>query len=240
MEYPVILMWSSLGLIIVAFVMLFLVGTSAFAVILCVAGIIIILLYSFGKFDVSIGPGGLEFDFHENSPTGHQEKQSTHMHIKEVFHVDQTVSYDEAQAVCGAYNADLATFDQLQEAFSLGAEWCAYGWSAGGMALFPTQQSTWSQLQQEIQETKRTACGRPGVNGGYFDPALKFGVNCYGEKPKNNGMKFPQPLPSQDPNYNKEVDKFKRMLPMKLNGFNRDIWSEKKLGSQLEKDVGLI
>ena len=27
-------------------------------------------------------------------------------------------------------------------------------------------------------------CGRPGVNGGYFDnPNIKFGVNCYGQKP---------------------------------------------------------
>ena len=28
-------------------------------------------------------------------------------------------------------------------------------------------------------------CGNPGINGGYFaNPDLKFGVNCYGIKPK--------------------------------------------------------
>jgi hypothetical protein len=28
------------------------------------------------------------------------------------------------------------------------------------------------------------ACGRPGLNGGYFDnPEMRFGVTCYGKKP---------------------------------------------------------
>ena len=31
---------------------------------------------------------------------------------------------------------------------------------------------------------QRTSCGRPGMNGGYFDnPELRYGVNCYGDKP---------------------------------------------------------
>ena len=30
-------------------------------------------------------------------------------------------------------------------------------------------------------------CGNPGINGGYFaNPDLKFGVNCYGIKPKKS------------------------------------------------------
>ena len=30
-------------------------------------------------------------------------------------------------------------------------------------------------------------CGRPGINGGYIkNPNVKFGVNCYGIKPKKN------------------------------------------------------
>jgi hypothetical protein len=30
-------------------------------------------------------------------------------------------------------------------------------------------------------------CGRPGINGGYFDnPEMRFGVNCFGAKPNEN------------------------------------------------------
>jgi len=173
-----------------------------------------------------------------SSAAPYQSKKSTQPLIKEVFHVsDNLYTYDEAPAVCVAMGAELATFDQLQEAFSLGAEWCSYGWSAGSMALYPTQESTWSALQQEIQEVKRTACGHPGVNGGYFDPKLKFGVNCYGVKPKNHGMKFPQPVPTQDPGFNSMIDKFKKMLPMNLSGFNRFIWSEKSIPGEVQKNI---
>jgi hypothetical protein len=155
-----------------------------------------------------------------------------------------TVTASETSIVVFTYNMQRFTytgsaftpFDQLTEAFSLGAEWCSYGWSAGGMALYPTQSSTWSKLQDESQESKRTACGHPGVNGGYFDPKLKFGVNCYGVKPKNRGMKFPQPLPTQDPGFDSMVQKFKKM-GMKLAGFNRDIWSETGLAKQAEKNA---
>jgi hypothetical protein len=34
-----------------------------------------------------------------------------------------------------------------------------------------TQSSSWHKLQME--PTTRTACGRPGVNGGYFDPETR-------------------------------------------------------------------
>ena len=137
-------------------------------------------------------------------------------------------TYDEAAAVCAAYDADLATYDQVNEAYSGGAEWCGYGWTQGGMALYPTQQSTWESLQQEMDVTKRTACGRPGINGGYFDPSNKFGVNCYGVKPSMmSGIKFPLPVPGTDAgNFNRMVDKFKGMLSrMTVLPFNRQEWS---------------
>jgi hypothetical protein len=52
------------------------------------------------------------------------------------------------------------------------------------MAVYPTQTNTWEQLQNGPEE-QRGACGRPGLNGGYFDnPELQFGVNCYGIKPE--------------------------------------------------------
>lgn len=146
----------------------------------------------------------------------------------EVFHVgNNQYSYDDAPAVCAAYDAELATYDQVNAAFSTGAEWCAYGWSQGGMALYPTQQSTWQKLQSEPKT--RTACGRPGVNGGYFDPATKFGVNCYGPKPADlANAKYPLPLPGADPaTFNAMVARFRKMLgSIPVTAFNRLGWSE--------------
>jgi hypothetical protein len=145
----------------------------------------------------------------------------------EVFHIGgNEYTYQDAPAVCAAYDSELATYDQINSALALGAEWCAYGWSQGGMALYPTQQSTWTQLQTD--PSKSTACGRPGVNGGYFDPATKFGVNCYGPKPADNtNAKYPLPLPGSDPSaFNQMVNKFKnQMNTMKVNAFNRSAWS---------------
>jgi hypothetical protein len=148
----------------------------------------------------------------------------------EVFHIeDSQFTYDDAPAVCAAYGAQLATYEQISDAFNNGAEWCGYGWSAGGMALFPTQRSTWLQLQQEVDQNKRTACGRPGVNGGYMDPNTKFGVNCYGIKPGNTqGIKLPTPLPTTDQTeFQKAVDRFKKMInKFTVDPYSRISWSQ--------------
>jgi len=145
----------------------------------------------------------------------------------EVFHIsDNNFTYDDAAAVCGAYDAKLATLEQIIDAYNHGAEWCGYGWSAGGMALYPTQKATWDALQQEVDQKKKTACGRPGVNGGYFDPASKFGVNCYGFKPQGD-VKLPVPLPGTDKNaFNDAVNKFKSMIKsFSVNPYSRSTWS---------------
>ena len=145
----------------------------------------------------------------------------------EVFHVaDNQFTYNDAQAVCAAYDSQLATLEQIIDAYNHGAEWCGYGWSAGGMALYPTQKGTWDALQQESDQTKRTACGRPGVNGGYFDPNSKFGVNCYGIKPQGN-LKLPTPLPGTDPTaFGDAVAKFKAMIKsFNLDPYSRSVWS---------------
>ena len=145
----------------------------------------------------------------------------------EVFHIsDNKFTYDDAPAVCAAYDAQLATLEQIIDAYNNGAEWCGYGWSAGGMALYPTQKGTWDALQQEVDSSKRTACGRPGVNGGYFDPTSKFGVNCYGYKPQGN-VKLPTPLPGSDPvAFKAAVDKWKGSLKsFSLDPYSRDTWS---------------
>ena len=105
---------------------------------------------------------------------------------KEVFNIPGNhYSYDDARLMCKAMKADLATYDQIESAYNSGAEWCNYGWSEGQMALFPIQKKTYNKLQKV--EGHENDCGRPGINGGYFeDSSLRFGVNCYGIKPEIN------------------------------------------------------
>jgi hypothetical protein len=163
----------------------------------------------------------------------------------EVFHVsDKSFTYDEAEAVCAAYDSTLANLEQVIEAYNSGAEWCSYGWSAGGMALYPTQKQTWDALQREIDPAKKTACGRPGVNGGYFDPKLKFGVNCFGFKPKGE-FKAPAPLPGVDKTaFDAMVAKFKDMLKsMTVTPFSRQEWSgysTGQYGKQFAQNLGKL
>ena len=101
----------------------------------------------------------------------------------QVFHLpSQKYSYDDASAVCQAYNSRLAKYDEVNDAYTKGADWCSYGWSEGQMALFPTQEEKWNKLQTLPGHEKE--CGHPGLNGGYIDkPEMTFGVNCFGTKP---------------------------------------------------------
>jgi hypothetical protein len=103
---------------------------------------------------------------------------------KEVFNVKENrYSYDDAEPLCKALGAELATYEQVKDAYDHGADWCNYGWVKGQRAVYPTQDETYEKLQQG-PVSQRQACGKPGVNGGYFDnPELRFGVNCYGSKP---------------------------------------------------------
>jgi hypothetical protein len=107
---------------------------------------------------------------------------------KQVFHIPSNIyDYENAKALCQAYGADLANIDQMEEAHKSGAEWCSYGWSDNQMVLYPTQKSTWEELQKSNDPAKKNSCGRPGVNGGYMENAsMKAGVNCYGPKPEMN------------------------------------------------------
>jgi hypothetical protein len=202
----------------------------ATVVVIAIIGIIVYVVFKLGFMTVDFSKDTLNIGYHETAPAPTSSaKKSTpkNIEISEVFYVGgNDYTYDEASAVCAAYGGQLASYDQIATAFAAGAEWCAYGWTQGGMALFPTQESTWSDLQQDA--VARTNCGRPGINGGYFDPATKFGVNCYGVKPKDTGTKFPMPLPGTDTGaFNQMVNKFKSMLKhMPVNPFNRVGWSE--------------
>lgn len=105
----------------------------------------------------------------------------------EVFSVSKNdFTYYDAEPLCRALGAELATYDQVKSAYEKGADWCNYGWVKGQMAVFPTQKNTYDKLQQGPDD-ERGACGKPGLNGGYFDnPEMKFGVTCYGSKPEQS------------------------------------------------------
>ena len=129
----------------------------------------------------------------------------------------------KAQKVCAAFDASLATYDQVENAYNAGAEWCNYGWSDGQMAFFPTQKDTWDKLQ-ENPNTKQI-CGRPGVNGGYMkNPYIRFGANCYGIKPDepNNWVSTSYVT---DCGVNKEDPNEKIRESARLNSFNTKQWS---------------
>jgi hypothetical protein len=154
----------------------------------------------------------------------------------EVFHVSNNLySYDDAQSICTSYGARIATYDELENAYKNGAEWCGYGWSDGQMALFPTQKTTWDKLQKT--DYNKNSCGRPGVNGGYIhNPYVKYGANCYGKKPvaytadvnRMNAQKNTVYAKSKkDIVSNMKTEYWKQNSDKLLvNGFNNDKWSE--------------
>ena len=104
----------------------------------------------------------------------------------QVFNISENVySYRDAEAACKVFDAELATIEQLADAYVKGADWCNYGWLKGKLAYYPTQEETWKKIQ-ENEPGKRDVCGNPGLNGGDFssNPNMLFGVNCYGYKPE--------------------------------------------------------
>jgi hypothetical protein len=131
------------------------------------------------QYDIS----GNYYDLSGNDISGNNLSSSSN----EVFHIsDNIYTYSDAQSVCSSFGAKLATYDQINEYYNKGGEFCGYGWSEDQMALFPTQKSTWNALQKGSKGGVNNQCGRPGINGGILDPNFKFGVNCYGPKPIAN------------------------------------------------------
>lgn len=153
---------------------------------------------------------------------------------KQVFNIPgNDYIYPDAKALCSAYGAKLASYQQVEESYNDGGEWCNYGWSEGQMALFPTQQKTYDNLQKI--KGHENDCGRPGVNGGYIaNPKLKFGVNCYGYKPRITSTE--EDLMANEPIYPKtkkdiameqRVNYWKDKLPeVIVSPFNHDTWSK--------------
>ena len=151
---------------------------------------------------------------------------------KQVFNIPGNYyNYDNAKALCQAYGADLASYEQIEKAYNNGAEWCNYGWSKDQLALFPTQSKTYNNLQ--TIPGHENDCGRPGVNGGYIaNQNIKFGVNCYGNKPKitteeDDLMKTSSPYPEtvKDLAFQKRVDFWKNKVDeILVSPFNSTTW----------------
>jgi|UniRef100_A0A6C0IDJ1 hypothetical protein len=153
---------------------------------------------------------------------------------KQVFNIPGNYyNYENAKALCQAYGSNLANYQQIESAYKKGGEWCNYGWSDGQMALFPTQQKTFNNLQ--TIKGHEHDCGRPGINGGYIaNPQVKFGVNCYGYKPKitdeeeeimNTTPAYPET--TQDIAFQKRVNFWKNNIDnILVSPFNQNRWGE--------------
>jgi len=128
---------------------------------------------------------------------------------EEVFNVYYNqFTYNDSEEVCNVFNSSVATYEQVLTAYNDGAEWCNYGWSDGGLALYPMQ-------------SKKDSCGNIGVNGGYFDPTLEFGVNCYGIKPDN--IKY---VYQEEDNDNDNVNELIKNGETVINYYNDNKWSK--------------
>ena len=153
---------------------------------------------------------------------------------KQVFNIpDNKYTYEDAKAVCQAYDARLATYDEIEDAYGKGAEWCNYGWSDKQMILYPTQKETWNKLQK-IKGHKQD-CGRPGINGGFIaNPNARFGVNCYGYKPVitneeqlNMQTVDPYPKTKKERELERKVEHYRKNIKdILISPFNKNRWSE--------------
>jgi hypothetical protein len=187
-------------------------------------------------------PGSLDTTYIPQQPIGGTSQQSSWFYsskpptvptqpklVNQVFNVaDNIFTYDDAEAVCKAYGSELATYEQLVEAYKQGANWCNYGWTQGQMALFPIQKEFWDKVQENDPE-RRSDCGVPGINGGYFENKnQQFGVNCYGPKraPRTDESLKQTYLSDKERELQQKIFNFKRQLGnFKLTPFNEDKWA---------------
>jgi hypothetical protein len=167
-----------------------------------------------------------------------KDKISIDVSKSEVFNVKGNYTYDEAQLICAAYGAKMANYDQIEESYNKGGEWCNYGWSDGQFAYYPTQKDTWSNLQKSTDEQIRNSCGRPGINGGFLkDSNKKMGINCFGKKPElrdkdllakqqQDSQIYAKSAEEQELNY--KVEYWKQQIgngDIKINHYNHLLWS---------------
>ena len=161
------------------------------------------------------------------------EPEIEYTNKEQVFNIGNNIfTYKDAPAVCKAYGAKLATYDQMKKAYDEGANWCNYGWTNGQMALYPTQYNSWKKLQNGPERT-RNSCGKPGLNGGYFENSnLRFGVNCYGKKPETENSNTDPNCPlkyldEESIKFDRKVNEYKSKLDdYTILPFNKKEWSD--------------
>lgn len=168
----------------------------------------------------------------EKKGKGKKKKPKPPSISEQVFNIPgNKYTYDDAKALCKAFDSKLATYDNIESSYRKGGEWCNYGWSENQMVLFPTQKETWKKLQKK--KGHKHDCGRPGVNGGYIDnPNAKFGVNCYGHRPgmtsaESKMMKDYNLIPrsKEEIEFDKKVDKMKTQISnILISPFNKTNW----------------
>jgi hypothetical protein len=181
----------------------------------------------------------MDFNFGTPKPTEPAAVTETTLPVPkaEVFNISNNLfTFDDAQKVCKSFDARLATYDEIEDAYEHGADWSSYGWSDKQHAYFPTQKETWSELQ-DVKGHEHDL-GRPGVNGGYFkNPNIRFGVNCFGIKPAITDAEKARMSARKDQVYPKSPEdelldrkvKFFQENKDKLliiNGYNTDKWSK--------------
>jgi hypothetical protein len=100
------------------------------------------------------------------------------------------------------------------------------------MALFPTQIERWERLQKI--KGHENDCGRPGINGGYIaNPNVRFGVNCYGYRPKITSQEAEMmkniplfPKTQKELDFQKRIEYWKNKIAnIVVSPFNSNNWS---------------
>ena len=146
---------------------------------------------------------------------------------KEVYLVANHIfQREDSQKVCKAFfNADVATMKQLEEGYNNGANWCNYGWTAEGKALYPLQKS----------ENNPRCFGERGMNGGTMENTsnIMLGVMCYGEKPDENHMTVDKLFTDSSMAQNdlQILDAYRKRLNLegvKIAPFNSEKWNAVK------------
>jgi hypothetical protein len=109
-------------------------------------------------------------------------KAKTKKDNREVFLIYGSYTYPEAKEICKLYKGDIASLEQLDEAFKKGANWCTWGWLNEKYIAYPVQESYWKFIEKQ----HKGFCGpTAGVNKiKNIDISKRFSINCFGIKPK--------------------------------------------------------
>lgn len=153
---------------------------------------------------------------------------------KEVFLIYGSFTYLEAKEICKLYKGTLATFEQLQDAFNNGANWCHWGWLNDETVAYPIQEEYWNN----IEKIHKGYCGpTAGINRiKNINLLQKFSINCFGIKPKQT-KKDKENEKKLELNINKYDSLTEQIRKCKKE---KQIERQKELVSKLKKNVVIL